>query len=141
LRRSIVLRKSGSILLRYGIAPEAANDTVERHLLEDKRDSRKRISRLKSSERPCAFGTDLLNDRVGREIGQEQGGDEQGTEDGFDAVQNNVSSDSDDGQNDSEQAFQWYLKQLCKPDDRRADCQGEQFRPDRDAAITKERVT
>ena len=48
--------------------------------------ARKRISRLKSSDRPCAFGTDLLNDRVGREIGQEQGGDEQGAEDGFDAV-------------------------------------------------------
>ena len=48
--------------------------------------TRKRISRLKSSDRPCAFGADLLNDRVGREIGQEQGGDEHGAEDGFDAV-------------------------------------------------------
>jgi hypothetical protein len=51
-----------------------------------KRDSRRRISRLKSSDRPCAFGADLLNDRVGREIWQEQRGDEHGAEDGFDAV-------------------------------------------------------
>ncbi len=51
-----------------------------------KRDSRKRISRLKSSDRPCAFGADLLNDRVGREIGQKQRGYEHGAEDGFDAV-------------------------------------------------------
>ena len=60
---------------------------------------------------------------------------------GFDAVQDNVSGNADNGQDDGEQAFQRYLKQLCKPDDRRADCQGDQFRPDRDAAITKERVT
>jgi hypothetical protein len=123
------------------IAADKGLSGVTEPLSKTKRDSRKRISRLKSSDRPCAFGADLLNDRVGREIGQEQRGDEHGAEDGFDAVQNNVSGDSDEGQDDSEQAFQWYLKQLCKPDDRRADCQGDQFRPDRDAAITKERVT
>jgi hypothetical protein len=33
------------------------------------------------SDRPCAFGADLLNDSVGREIGQEQRGDEHGAED------------------------------------------------------------
>jgi hypothetical protein len=38
------------------------------------------------SDRPCAFGADLLNDSVGREIGQEQRGDEHGAEDGFNAV-------------------------------------------------------
>jgi hypothetical protein len=41
---------------------------------------------LKSSDRPCAFGADLLNDRIGSEIGQEQRGDEHGAEDGFDAI-------------------------------------------------------
>jgi len=41
---------------------------------------------LKSSDRPCAFGADLLNDRIGSEIGQEQRGDEHEAEDGFDAI-------------------------------------------------------
>jgi hypothetical protein len=54
--------------------------------IEDKAGQQEKNSRLKSSDRPCAFGADLLNDRVGREIGQEQRGDEQGAEDGFDAV-------------------------------------------------------
>jgi hypothetical protein len=103
--------------------------------------TRKRVSRSRSSDRPCAFGPDLLDDGVGREIGQEQRGYEYGAEDGFDAVQNNVSGDADDRQDDGEQAFQWYLKQLCKANDRRAYSQCNQLRPDRDAAITKERVT
>jgi hypothetical protein len=66
--------------------PTARAEIQEPENLKTKRDPRKRISRLKSSDRPRAFGADLLNDKVGREIGQEQRGDEHGAEDGFDAV-------------------------------------------------------
>jgi hypothetical protein len=90
---------------------------------------------------PRAFGTDLLNKGCRSEIWHQERRDKDRADNGFGAVEDNITRDSDDGQDECKDAFQGKLEKLQEPYDRRAYSQSNHFWPGRDAVITKERVT
>jgi hypothetical protein len=83
-----------------------------------------------------------LPDQIdGREVGQNQGGDQQGTEDGFCAIQGEISSHANQGQDGSNDALDWKLQQFNRADSGSTYPKGDQFAPDRDPAVAEQGIT
>jgi hypothetical protein len=86
------------------------------------------------------FGADSAHQIGGREVRQQKGGDEYGTDDGLGPVQREIPGGPNEGQQGGKDTLYGKLQQLNRADARRADAEGNEFRPDRNPAVAEQSV-
>jgi hypothetical protein len=88
-----------------------------------------------------AFGADLLNKGCRSERRHQKRCDKNRADNGFSAVEDNITRDSDDGQNECKHAFKRDLQKFDEPDDGSPDGQCRHFGRRRNPGIAEKRVT